>query len=189
MSTTSSTLFHACYTTFFCCPMLFFGAFCFFLFCFYFGWSLCFVLTSYWHSADEMEPVPPRPGQRMLVRETFDLSQPAPLTRMHTTVVAESTQSQLPLPHTPRIDKNEPQGDELCISHSSYMSHLVCLQIEHNVFQEELWCLDSLTCSVVCMQQKHRNYQDLRHGISLKSLLLWPTLTNQIPGDLPGLYH
>lgn len=57
---------------------------------------------------DEADNAPLRPGQRTLLRETFDLSQPAPLTRMHTTVAGEP-QSQLPLPHTPRITRDEPQ--------------------------------------------------------------------------------
>ncbi|KAG0566907.1 hypothetical protein KC19_7G096400 [Ceratodon purpureus] len=60
---------------------------------------------------DEYDNAPLRAGQRTLLRETFDLSQPAPLTRMHTAV---ETQSQLPLPHTPRSDRDEPQeGEEL----------------------------------------------------------------------------
>ncbi|XP_024384023.1 uncharacterized protein [Physcomitrium patens] len=56
---------------------------------------------------DEIEPL--RAGQRTLMRETFDLGQPTPLTRMHTAVETEA-QAQLPLPHTPRSELSDP-GD------------------------------------------------------------------------------
>lgn len=69
---------------------------------------LLFVSTSECHSAVEIDTAPLRAGQRTFLRETFDLSQPAPLTRMDTAV----SESQLPLPHTPRSDANELQGGE-----------------------------------------------------------------------------
>lgn len=72
-------------------------------------------------SADEIEPL--RAGQRTLMRETFDLGQPTPLTRMHTAVETEA-QAQLPLPHTPRSELSDPGGDFYGLPFV-----LICLQI------------------------------------------------------------
>lgn len=56
--------------------------------------------------AVESENAPARAGQRTLLRETFDLSHPAPLSQML------NAESQVPLPHTPRSELNDSQDSE-----------------------------------------------------------------------------
>lgn len=72
-------------------------------------WKRGFFTVSVLFSAVESENTPARAGPRTLLRETFDLSQPAPLSQML------NAESQVPLPHAPRSDLNNSQGEELSL--------------------------------------------------------------------------
>lgn len=111
---------------------------------------LIFALPSEWYSAEDPDDAPLRAGQRTVLRETFDLSQPAPLTRIHTAVLGEA-ESQLPLPHTPRSNRDKPQGEsELIVLHPFYLFSWHVFRKIANVFED---LIDSPTL-LFCMEQK-----------------------------------